>query len=412
MASSTAIEFVEESVRGQLLREKPVRAGGEAERITELIDRAVRDYDLRSLREDLPPLGDPDHARRVVMDAVLGLGPLQPLMDDDSVEEIWLNGPEQVFVARGGVSELTGIRMSQETLRALVERMLAPSNRRVDLASPFVDAALPDGSRLHVVIPEISRGTWNVNIRKFVSRAQRLEHLVARGSLSAAAARYLRAAVGAGLNIVVSGATQAGKTTLLNCLASAIGPRERIVTIEEVFELSLVSRDIAAMQCRPANLDGAGHIGMRQLVKEALRMRPDRIIVGEVREAECFDLLLALNAGLPGMATIHANGPREAVTKLCTLPLLAGANIASDFVVPTVASCVDLVVHCRRRPDGARGVSDIALLGAAGEQGVIELSRVFSDEGSGLLRRTETDPNHPKFERAGADVRAILAGEP
>lgn len=403
----TAVELVEEQVRAQLMRRAPGQPGEEAA-LAELVARAVDEYDLRSLKEDLPALGDPHSVRRRILDSLTGFGVLQPLLDDPEVEEIWLNGPHQIYVARGGVSELTPLRMTQEALQSLVERMLAPTSRRVDLSSPFVDASLPDGSRLHVIIPELSRGVWNVNIRKFVARAQRLEHLVARGSLTPQAARYLTAAVAAGLNIVVSGATQAGKTTLLNCLSAAIGPRERVVTIEEVFEVSVPLRDVASLQCRPANLDGAGEIGMRQLVKEALRMRPDRIIVGEVREAECFDLLLALNAGLPGLATLHANGVREAVTKLCTLPLLAGANISADFVVPTVAATVDAVVHVSKAPDGRRHVSDIALLGGATPEGVIELSHVFSDTGQGLTLRSEACAEHPKFARAGANVAALL----
>lgn len=407
--NTAAVERLQDAARAALRRDG-IDPAIDPRAAASIVESVVADYDLRSLREDLPPLGDPIAAGKRVLNGVVGLGQLQPLMDDDTIEEIWLNGPRQVFMARDGVSELTGLRLEQAELALLVERMLAPTNRRIDLSSPFVDAALADGSRLHVVIPDISRGQWYVNIRKFVSRASRLEHLVARGSLTPQAARYLSAAVAAGLNVVVSGATQAGKTTMLNCLASAIGSRERVVTVEEVFELSFPLRDIAAMQCRPANLDGVGEIGLRRLVKDALRMRPDRIIVGEVREAECLDLLLALNAGIPGMCTIHANGAREAVTKLCTLPLLAGPNISSAFVVPTVAASVDLIVHCHRTPDGRRLVSEIALVGGANEAGLVEISRVFTDTGEGLTLRGEADPEHPKFARAGANVAAILAG--
>ena len=225
--------------------------------------------------------------------------------------------------------------------------MLKCSGRRLDMSSPFVDAALPDGSRLHVVIPDITRSHWAVNIRKFVARASRLEHLVELGSLSPQAASFLAAAVASGLNILVSGATQAGKTTMLNCLAASIGSRERVITVEEIFELQFPLRDVVGLQCRQANLEGEGEIPLRRLVKEALRMRPDRLIVGEVREAESLDMLIALNSGMPGMCTIHANSAHDAITKLCTLPLLAGETLGS-FVVPTVASCIDLVVHCSR----------------------------------------------------------------
>lgn len=198
--------------------------------------------------------------------------------------------------------------------------MLKSSGRRLDLSSPFVDASLPDGSRLHVVIPDVTRRHWAVNIRKFISRATRLEHLVELGSLSPQAARFLSAAVASGLNILVSGATQAGKTTMLNCLGASIGPRERVVTVEEIFELQFPLRDVVGLQCRQPNLEGHGEIPLRRLVKEALRMRPDRLIVGEVREAESLDMLIALNSGLPGMCSVHANSAHAAIRRKRRVP--------------------------------------------------------------------------------------------
>jgi pilus assembly protein CpaF len=344
------------------------------------------------------------------MDSLTGLGRLQPLLDDPDIEEIWLNGCDRVFVARNGVAELTALRLAQDELRLLVERMLAPTNRHLDLSSPFVDATLPDGSRLHVAIPDVTPGPWYVNIRKFVSRTRRLADLVTAGSLTAPAANFLEAAVIAGLNILVSGPTQAGKTTLLGCLTAAIPPRERLVVAEEVRELSVPLRDVVALQCRPPNLDGTGEITLRRLVKEALRMRPDRMVIGEVREAESLDLLLALNAGLPGAATIHANSARDALTKLCALPLLAGPNISQAFVTATVSNTIDLVVHCGRRRDGSRQVEEIAMVGPATEGGVIEMGRLFFDSGAGLARQPESDPDHVKFRRAGLDPRRLLAG--
>ncbi|ELT45517.1 Flp pilus assembly protein, ATPase CpaF [Arthrobacter nitrophenolicus] len=245
-----------------------------------------------------------------------------------------LNAPNEIFVARNGESELTSLSLSDQQVRDLVERMLKSSGRRLDMSSPFVDAALPDGSRLHVVIPDVTRRHWAVNIRKFVVKASRLEHLVELGTLTPQSARFLGAAVSSGLNILVSGATQAGKTTMLNCLAANIGSRERVITVEEIFELQLPLRDVVGLQCRQPNLEGEGEIPLRRLVKEALRMRPDRLVVGEVREAESLDMLIALNSGLPGMCTVHANSAHDAVTKICTLPLLAGENISSAFVVP------------------------------------------------------------------------------
>jgi pilus assembly protein CpaF len=279
----------------------------------------------------------------------------------------------------------------------------------VDLSSPFVDAVLPDGSRLHVAIPDVTRAHWVVNIRKFVVKASHLDDLVALGTLSRQAATFLGAAVASGLNILVAGGTQAGKTTLLNCLSAAIPPRDRVVTCEEVFELKVPLRDVASLQCRQPSLEGTGEIPLRRLVKEALRMRPSRIIVGEVRQAESLDLLIALNSGLPGMCTVHANSAREAIMKMCTLPLLAGENIGSRFVVPTVAGCIDLVVHTALERDGVRRVREIAAVPGRVEGDTVEVADLFVQR-DGALRRADGFPPHPeRFERAGFDVAALLA---
>jgi pilus assembly protein CpaF len=287
--------------------------------------------------------------------------------------------------------------------------MLRVSGRRLDLSMPFVDASLPGGERVHVVIPDITRQSWAVNIRKFVARAGRLADLVALGSLTAHAAAFLDAAVAAGLNILVSGATQAGKTTMVNALAGSIPASQRIITCEEVFELRLTARDSVAMQCRQPNLEGAGEIALRRLVKEALRMRPDRIIIGEVREAESFDLLVALNAGVPGMCTVHANSAREAISKMCALPLLAGENVTAQFVVPTVASAIDLVVHLDLDSRGRRGVREIVAVTGRVEEGVVETATVFVRSGDALTRGTGFPPHAERFARSGVDVGALLA---
>ena len=291
-----------------------------------------------------------------------------------------------------------------------VERMLVSSGRRLDMSSPFVDALLPDGSRLHVVIPSVTRTHWAINIRKFVAGAHDLQGMVALGSLTQQAADFLDAAIASGLNVITSGATGAGKTTFLRCLAQSMGARERIVTIEEVFELNLALRDVVAMQTRQANLEGTGEITLRRLVREALRMRPSRIIVGEVREAESLDMLIALNSGLPGLASIHANSARDAVTKLCTLPLLAGENVSSRFVVPTVASSIDLVVHLDILADGRRRVREIVGLSGRVEEEVIEVTDVFSLQGERLVRGDGHPPHAERFARAGYDLSALLGG--
>ena len=377
-----------------------------------LVRDAVADYDERSLHGGLPTLASPVDAVKAVMDVVAGFGPLQPFFDDPDVEEIWINDPALgVFVARNGQPLLTTTMLTDDEVRDLVERMLKSSGRRVDLSSPFVDAVLPDGSRLHVVIPDITRRHWFVNVRKFVVKADHLDDLVGLGTLSQQAARFLHAAVASGLNVLVAGGTQAGKTTMLNCLGSAIPATERVVTCEEVFELKIPLRDVAAMQCRQPSLEGTGEVPLRRLVKEALRMRPSRIVVGEVRQAESLDLLIALNSGLPGMCTIHANSAREAVTKMCTLPLLAGENVGSRFVVPTVAGCIDIVVHIALEHDGVRRVREIAAVPGRVEGDVVEMADLFVQR-DGALRRSDGFPPHPeRFERARYDLAALLAQE-
>ncbi|MFH5822265.1 CpaF family protein [Georgenia sp. AZ-5] len=330
-------------------------------------------------------------------------------MSPEGHEESWINEPGKVFVARGGRPELTTTILDEAQVRDLVERMLRVSGRRLDLSTPFVDASLVTGERVHVVIPDVTRSAWAVNIRKYVARARRLADLVALGSLTPAAAAFLDAAVVAGLNILVSGATQAGKTTMVGALAGAIPANERVITCEEVFELRLANRDTVALQTRQPNLEGAGEVPLRRLVKESLRMRPDRIIIGEVREAEAFDMLVALNAGVPGMCTIHANSAREAVTKLCTLPLLAGENVTAAFVVPTVAAAVDLVVHLDLDRLGRRTVREVVAVTGRVDEGVIETAEIFVRHADRLVRGGGYPGRRDRFERAGYDVAALLA---
>jgi len=317
-------------------------------------------------------------------------GPVYPFICDETIEEIWINSPERIFIARHGKSELTNLILSAQDVRELVDRTLMWSGRRLDLSHPFVDARLPDGSRLHVAIPEITAEHWAVNIRKHIAQGRSLKQLSQSGALSQEMADVLIAAMAQGLNILVSGGTQAGKTTLLNALASEIPYSHRVITIEEVFEINPRLPDVIQLQTRSANLQGDGEITLRRLVKEALRMRPNRIIIGEVREAEALDLLIALNSGLPGMGTIHANSARDAVMKLQTLPLLAGANISHSFIVPTVASAIDLVIQIAMDADGNRRVVEIAALSGRTENLHIEMETLWNwrngkyEEGLGL----------------------------
>jgi pilus assembly protein CpaF len=404
---TTGPAIVDAEVR-ELVRRRGIDPVAEPTVVARLIDEVISDYLDRAVTSKLPPLGDAAAVSRSVLDAVAGFGPLQPFLDDPTIEEIWINEPGRVFVARRGRPELTTLILTAEQVAELVERMLRTSGRRIDLSTPFVDSVLPDGSRLHVVIPNITRRHMAVNIRKFVLSLSTLDELVAVGSLPEQAARFLDASVAAGLNVLVAGGTQAGKTTLLNALCTAIPGRERVVTVEEVFELQVRLPDVVAMQTRQVNLEGTGDIPLRRLVKEALRMRPSRLIVGEVRQEECLDLLIALNSGLPGMCTLHANSAREALVKMCTLPLLAGENVTAGFVVPTVAACVDLVVHLGMDASGQRRVREI--LGVTGrvEGDVIETSDIFTTR-RGRLERAEGYPPHPdRYEAAGIDLIEAL----
>ncbi|HVL64459.1 MAG TPA: ATPase, T2SS/T4P/T4SS family [Actinomycetota bacterium] len=400
------VDIIEREVRELVRRAGVDPARDEPAAVARLVDRVLGDYEERVERSPLPLVGDRSALRKAVLDRVAGYGPLQPLMDDPTVEEIWINGPGRVFCARAGQHVLTNIALTDGDIRDLVERMLRTSGRRLDLSSPFVDAMLLDGSRLHVVIPDITRKHWSVNIRKFVLRANRLEELVRLGSLNERGARFLAAAVKAGVNIVVSGGTQTGKTTLLNCLAAEIPSGERVLTCEEVFELQIQLPDVVSMQTRQANLEGKGEIDLRRLIVEALRMRPDRIIVGEVRQREALDLLVALNSGLPGMTSIHANSAHEAVTKLTTLPLLAGENVTHAFVLPTVAACVDLVVHLRRER-GHRSVVQILGLTGRVEGDRVETVSLFERIDGSFVWTGHEPPRRDRFEAAGLDLRRI-----
>lgn len=403
------VALLESEVR-ELVRRRGVDPARDAEGMQALVAAALADYDDRSLAGLVPPLVDPEAAIKDVMDAVAGLGPLQRYLEDDSIEEIWINEPGKVFVARRGRPELTTTILDDRQVRELVERMLRTSGRRLDLSTPFVDATLSGGERVHVVIPDITTG-WAVNIRKYVARARSLPDMVTLGSLTPQAADFLHAAVVSGLNVLVSGATQAGKTTMIRALAGSIPATERIISCEEVFELNLPARDTVALQTRQANLEGAGEVPLRRLVKEALRMRPDRLIIGEVREAEAFDMLIALNSGLPGMCTLHANSAREAVTKLCTLPLLAGENVTASFVVPTVASAIDLVVHLDLERDGRRSVREIVAVTGRVEGAVVETAEIFHHREGALQRADGYPPKSEAFRRAGFELSSLLHTE-
>jgi len=311
-------------------------------------------------------------AARIVRDSV-GLGPLEVLLADPAVEEVMVNGPDTVYVERGGRVEATGVRFAdEEELRNAIERILAPLGRRVDELSPMVDARLADGSRVNVVIPPLAIDGPLVSIRRFGARRPGADELVALGTLSRAQRRTLQAAVAGHRSILVSGGTGSGKTTLLNALSGFIGPAERVVTIEDAAELRLQQPHVVRLESRPAGVEGRGEVTIRDLLRNALRMRPDRIVIGEVRGPEALDLLTALNTGHDGaLSTVHANSPADALSRLETLALMAGLGLPHAAVAEQIQRGIDLVVHLERRADGGRVVTEIAeVVRAAGTTAV------------------------------------------
>jgi len=297
---------------------------------------------------------------RIVRDSV-GLGPLEDLLVDPAVEEVMVNGPRVVYVERRGRLEPTEVRFAdEEELRNTIERILAPLGRRVDELSPMVDARLADGSRVNVVVPPLAIDGPVVSIRRFGAERPGLDELVARGSLSPAQRELLAAVVAERRSVLVSGGTGSGKTTLLNALSGFISPRERVVTIEDAAELRLQQPHVVRLESRPPGIEGRGEVTIRDLLRNALRMRPDRIVIGEVRGVEALDLLTALNTGHEGaLSTLHANSPADALARLETLALMADVGLPHEAIVEQVRRGIDLVVQLERRGDGSRLVTEI-----------------------------------------------------
>ena len=344
-------------------------------------DAGDLDSEVRRLVEhEAAPLPEAERetlCERVVLLAT-GLGPLEPLLADPTVDEVMVNGPGSVYVERAGQVERVGVEFAGEAeLMHAIERVLAPLGRRVDEAAPLCDARLPDGSRVNVVIPPLSLTGPCLTIRRFRREGFSLRDLVARGTVPAAVAELLAVCVAARASILVSGGTGSGKTTTLGALSGAIPGEERIVTIEDAAELRLRQRHVIRLESRPANLEGRGEVTIRALVKNALRMRPDRIVVGEVRGAEALDMLQALNTGHDGsLTTVHANSPSDALRRVETLALMAGVGLPHAAVREQVTSAIDVVVHQARLGDGSRVVESVVEVARAnGSSQVRELYR-------------------------------------
>ena len=309
---------------------------------------------------------------------VMGLGPLEQFLEDPTVTEVMVNGGENIYVERNGLIERTGVHfMSEEHLRRVIERIVSSVGRRVDESSPMVDARLADGSRVNVIVPPLSLDGSILTIRKFAADPFQVDDLIAMGSLNERVADLMAAAVEGGLNVLVSGGTGTGKTTLLNVLSTFVPFQERIVTIEDAAELQLHQQHVIRLESRPSNAEGNGEVAIRDLVRNALRMRPDRIIVGEVRGAEALDMLQAMNTGHDGsLSTVHANAPRDALSRLETMVLMAGYDLPTRAIREQISSALNLIVQIERFRDGSRRVSHITeVVGMEGE--IITLQDIF-----------------------------------
>jgi pilus assembly protein CpaF len=368
-------------------RRRAQAASGKGELVP--LPEAVR----RLVDEDAAILEPPTRARlqELILREAVGLGPLEELLADPAVEEVMVNGHERVYVERGGRIERTDVRFpSQQALRDAIERILTPLGRRVDELSPMVDARLEDGSRVHVVIPPLAVDGPSMSIRRFSAVRPGPRELIELGTITEELHDQLAAAVAARRSILVSGGTGSGKTTLLNALSGFIDADERVITIEDAAELRLRQPHVVRLESRPANVEGRGKITIRDLLRGALRMRPDRIVIGEVRGGEALDLLMALNTGHEGaLSTVHANSPEDALRRIETLALMAGVGLPHEAIREQLGRGLDLVIHLARLSDGSRRVVEMAeVVRAAGSVGVRELYRLGTDETRSWAKRS------------------------
>jgi pilus assembly protein CpaF len=390
---------------------------------------ALRDRVREDIRERLGEesgISRDDRERLVasISDDILGHGPLERLLADDSVTEIMVNGPFDIWVERQGRLYETNVRFNDDShLRRIINKMVAQVGRRIDESSPMVDARLPDGSRVNAIIPPLSLSGPLVTIRKFSRKRLDLQELIKIGTLSEETVDFMKRCIGAQLNCLISGGTGSGKTTLLNAFSAAISDAERIVTIEDAAELQLNQKHVLRLEARPKNIEGSGEVAIRDLVRNSLRMRPDRIIVGEVRGAEALDMLQAMNTGHDGsLCTVHANAPRDALARIETMVLMAGFELPVRAIRHQVASALDLIIHLERLEDGTRRVTSITEVQRM-ESDVITMQELFAfkvervtREGVviGHLRPTGLRPTFlHKFAKRGIDMpNEIFVGEP
>jgi pilus assembly protein CpaF len=379
---------------------------------TQLQSVVLADIRNRLSQERGLAIADRDRLVQEIADDTLGHGPIEPLLQDDSVAEVMVNGPNDVWVERAGKLHKTPVRFHDEHhLRRIITKIVAQVGRRIDESSPMVDARLPDGSRVNAVLPPLSLIGPLLTIRKFSKARWDLQGLVVIGSLSQQAKEFLDTCVNAELNVLISGGTGSGKTTLLNAMSSAIPESERIVTIEDAAELRLDQAHVLRLEARPKNVEGQGEIPIRELVRNSLRMRPDRIIVGEVRGAETLDMLQAMNTGHDGsLSTVHANSPRDALSRIESMVLMAGVDFPMRAVREQLSRALDLMVHIERFGDGSRRITHITEVQRM-ESDVVTLQDIFEYQidrthtaGAGALRYTGLRPTSTKFELHGISL--------
>lgn len=339
-----------------------------------------------------------------ILNEILGFGPITPLIDDDSVSEIMVNGPKQVYVERRGILELTGVTFQDDDhVQHIIEKIVAPIGRRIDESQPMVDARLPDGSRVNAVIPPLSLNGPIITIRKFSKDPYMTDDLIGFGTLTREMAEFIEACVRGRLNIVVSGGTGSGKTTTLNVLSSFIPEEERIITIEDAAELQLRQSHVVTLETRPPNIEGKGAVTIRDLVKNALRMRPERIIVGEVRGGEALDMLQAMNTGHDGsLTTGHANSPRDMLARLETMVLMAGMDLPVRAIREQISSAIDVIVQQSRLRDGSRKITHVTeVLGMEGDtvitQDIFKFDQTGIDSNARVLGGFKATGIRPRF---------------
>jgi pilus assembly protein CpaF len=389
---------------------------------TEEVKKTIQDLFEQILTEENIVLSRPERARlfEQIAAEILGLGPLQTLLEDDSITEIMVNGPKNIFIERKGKIHRVPITFEgNDHVMRIIDRIVAPLGRRIDESSPYVDARLQDGSRVNAVIPPISLVGPVLTIRKFSKNPISVDQLIQFGSISAEAVQFLKACVEARLNIIISGGTGSGKTTLLNVMSSFIPSDERILTIENAAELQLRQEHVVTLESRPPNIEGRGEVTIRDLVINALRMRPERIIVGECRGGETLDMLQAMNTGHDGsMTTAHANTPRDAVSRIETMCLMAGMDLPVRAIREQISSAVDLIVQQERMRDGTRKVTTVTEISGM-EGDVITMTDIFAFEQSGVengqvvgrLRPTGLRPKFmDKIEAAGIHLPPSIFG--